>query len=662
MPYSNVKVPVDKYLKYNEVTNRLEANKPLQTTLNSYYLGEQHKMSSGGENVFFTNLTSEIDWYPMWGGIRDHSQAVNQGPNGLVAPSARVYGAYQEVEFYGPVSTGSVAYAGATSSALESASIFGLEFVLAEPVDEELVYRAYYGLDGSGNEVYLQRKNILGVEGDVIEWWFDHPLEVHPPTDVFSTITKLLGDPLLVRPGSVIPTHHYVKLKGRTFKDKDLEYISPYEHLTSMDFTQDDTGSSIIFTDPVTQQALRPFFINEVKAVENNGAIRVYLKDGLKVYIEALAVDSTYIEGNLVTQVLSTAVNELNSLFTHTGTHTNGLPNITSSMSVAITSGDSVNYTLVGDFGSEVVWDLTNVPGVVTTTGDRRRIIGGTLLGPGSYNIPVTMINSNGEDSGVLVLTVSNLPYSNTRSMLLSNGDLCTGLAETSNPMYRIANGAGAGDSWSIAIWIKGGTSLNSKQTLVSFGGSSSTQEGRVELVWDNSVGNSCIRLKYGSKLEYIQVSTPDNSLPGGVWKHLLVTYSGGTTGSNQADIADYYSRFGIWVDGVSQVVVGSQAGDGYSEDISNELFFIGESVTGGDNLRDVYLDEVAIWGNDQTANATSIYNTGTTHDLEILPSPPTHYWQMGDGDIYPTIADKVNGLDLTMHNMTINNLVNDVP
>ena len=41
---------------YNPLTDKLEADRAIETTLNSLFLGEQHKMSSGAENIFFTNL------------------------------------------------------------------------------------------------------------------------------------------------------------------------------------------------------------------------------------------------------------------------------------------------------------------------------------------------------------------------------------------------------------------------------------------------------------------------------------------------------------------------------------------------------------------------------------------------------------------------------
>ena len=45
-----------KHIVYDEESRKLIADRAIETTLNSLYLGEQHKMSSGAENIFFTNL------------------------------------------------------------------------------------------------------------------------------------------------------------------------------------------------------------------------------------------------------------------------------------------------------------------------------------------------------------------------------------------------------------------------------------------------------------------------------------------------------------------------------------------------------------------------------------------------------------------------------
>ena len=61
------------HFEYDASQDQLVADRAIETTLNSLFLGEQHKMSSGSENIFFTNLTSDINFFPMWGGLKDQS-------------------------------------------------------------------------------------------------------------------------------------------------------------------------------------------------------------------------------------------------------------------------------------------------------------------------------------------------------------------------------------------------------------------------------------------------------------------------------------------------------------------------------------------------------------------------------------------------------------
>ena len=63
-------------------------------------------------------------------------------------------------------------------------------------------------------------------------------------------------------------------------------------------------------------------------------------------------------------------------------------------------------------------------------------------------------------------------------------------------------------------------------------------------------------------------------------------------------------------------------------------------------------IDEVAIWNSDQSANATTIYNSGRPNDISSLS--PLSWWRCGDGDTAPTITDNgTSGYDLTMQNFT---------
>ena len=70
----------------------------------------------------------------------------------------------------------------------------------------------------------------------------------------------------------------------------------------------------------------------------------------------------------------------------------------------------------------------------------------------------------------------------------------------------------------------------------------------------------------------------------------------------------------------------------------------------------------MAIWSSDQSANIADIYNSGVTHDLAILSNPPQHYWRMGDGDTFPLLEDAIGSLNATMVNMTVADIVSDVP
>ena len=95
----------------------------------------------------------------------------------------------------------------------------------------------------------------------------------------------------------------------------------------------------------------------------------------------------------------------------------------------------------------------------------------------------------------------------------------------------------------------------------------------------------------------------------------------------------------------------------------STDNFYLGTVVEKG-NPTQIFngnLDEVAVWNTDQTANVSTIYNSGTPQDLSSLS--PVGYWRMGDGDTYPTLTDYGSGGNNgTMVNMSRSNFVADVP
>ena len=85
--------------------------------------------------------------------------------------------------------------------------------------------------------------------------------------------------------------------------------------------------------------------------------------------------------------------------------------------------GETLNYELTADYGVGYEWDLSSVSGVTTVEGNVRKLVGGSSLASGTYNIPVKAINYNGEDSETIVLTVSTPPFANTKSVQFDNQD-----------------------------------------------------------------------------------------------------------------------------------------------------------------------------------------------------------------------------------------------
>ena len=231
-----------------------------------------------------------------------------------------------------------------------------------------------------------------------------------------------------------------------------------------------------------TGAALINYPINTIKAIAEDVGIRVILDDGDKIYINQLNIAQTYIDGALVTQTLATAVNELNALFQNTGTSTGNAPSITSSLAVSLIEGQTINYELTDDYGTEYEWDTSAVSGIVVTSDNRRKIIGGSSLSAGTYSIPVKAINYNGEDSETIVLTVSTPPFANTKSVQFNNQDyLGANASLLASTLGRSGNGSGSNDAWSVSLWFKPSTNA-SGQTIFYFGDNDVTNAGHINL------------------------------------------------------------------------------------------------------------------------------------------------------------------------------------
>ena len=107
-----------------------------------------------------------------------------------------------------------------------------------------------------------------------------------------------------------------------------------------------------------------------------------------------------------------------------------------------------------------------------------------------------------------------------------------------------------------------------------------------------------------------------------------------------------------------------SNSNFGYTGGLDPDNFRVGRYASGNYMQNGCKVDELAIWDSDQTANISSIYNSGVPHDLSLLGTQPKHWWRMGDGDTYPNLQDNGTEANCTfvMYNMTSADIVSDVP
>ena len=354
--------------------------------------------------------------------------------------------------------------------------------------------------------------------------------------------------------------------------------------------------------------------------------------------------------------------NALNAIFLAAGSPS-AAPVITSSTSVAITYGDTINYELTATGGVGYEWD--NLPsGIVTVEGNVRKLIGGSNLASGTYTPTMRAVNYFGFDEQTLTISVSSPPFSNTKSVRFGNLDYLSAESDDVQDVFkRTGNGSGASDAWSVSFWIKPSSSGNNSQTVFYYGGNDLNNEG---FVWVRYLGSSSFRsiqLNYGTNNNRLRLLTSQNSFSVNQWSHVLITYDGGTTGSSSGSVSDYYSRFKIFIDCAQQTTSNNHNNYGYSGDINSELFNVAKKGPSTGYMRvQSKLDEFAIWDSDQSANISGIYNSGAPHDLSLLAGAPSNWWRMGDGDTYPTLQDSVGSADFTMNNMTAADIVSDTP
>jgi len=407
---SSVESQTLKHFIYNPVTDKLEADRAIETTLNSLFLGEQHKMSSGAENIFFTNLSTNTNYYSMKGGLKDQSITANQGASGFIPPTGRVYSDMFSLPLGGTADPlTSIGYSGGNYFGVNIAGL-GITTVAAEQVDMGVSLE--YTLQVNGKKVYKQilnrgaamtRADKTIYPNDTIEWFFDHPVEILAGTTIFAEIRKIDRTTdedfgvFQVRQGDAIQAdgsyRYQAIVHNRLFEDKDLELISPYLKYKAMDFGLEATGSTVLLKDLSlgADNVLVPHAVNTLEAIANGAEIQIKIKDGAKVLVESLPVSGISINGSFVNSVLNQAVVQLNGIFTNTVGFASGGGNPVST------------FTLVGNDLTIGLEDNTSFTVDVTSLGvsTDNFVSSGALNGT---NLVLTM-----DDGSAITIDASNM-------------------------------------------------------------------------------------------------------------------------------------------------------------------------------------------------------------------------------------------------------------
>ncbi len=168
-----------KRLSYNTNKDQLVAKSSISVPLNSLYVGEQHKLSSGGDDIFLSNITKNIDYFFGVGGIKDQYVPANQDETGIIPVYERIYSSPVDtvIDYVEKVPHEYAPYLFPSYVIARNRTSFGISVRVGQALDVDTVIR--FSIDRGGTTIYMQDVKIetaLGV-GDMYIYKYTQPIE-----------------------------------------------------------------------------------------------------------------------------------------------------------------------------------------------------------------------------------------------------------------------------------------------------------------------------------------------------------------------------------------------------------------------------------------------------------------------------------------------------
>ena len=179
----------------------------------------------------------------------------------------------------------------------------------------------------------------------------------------------------------------------------------------------------------------------------------------------------------------------------------------------------------------------------------------------------------------------------------------------------------------SISAWFKTTSTVDG---LVIVGSDDATQGRRYILRTKSSSGMKLRFMSFSSNSSFTDIVGTTN-INDGNWHHVMAINDG--------------TNLKLYVDGALDN--SNTNGHAINTTFATPDVNIGRrTYSGNENYFDGKIDEVAIWGNDQSANVSTIYGTGVPNDLTTLS--PLGWWRMGEAANYAggqwTLTDQGSG------------------